>query len=430
MSSENVIDLAIKVLRRYPLCDRCLGRLFAQLGKGLDNAERGRAIKIVIAMEIHRLLSAGTADRALVEELARNCPEVRRVARLFGINVGGSEDAKCYVCGSRIEDLIEKGVEIVSKKLSELGVKRFLVGVIPPRDIVERERELARSLGISTWESVRSELKRVIGKKVRDLYGFTPDFENPQATVIIDLGSGGSWVEVPSLMILGTYWKFGRRISQVPWIGRDGKRRYPLAIEDALQPAAALARGEKAIFHGAGREDVDVRMLGSGRPFVLEVHRPLDRDVEIARLEEAINSFSPWLGFELTMSVRREVIANVKSGRGYKIYRALVLTEKPVTEDDLRYLEEFFRNRVIEQWTPKRVLRRKREALRRRKVICVKTLKIEDRLFESLIKAEGGLYIKELVSGDEGRTKPSFSDVLGMQAECIELDVVYVQKQI
>ena len=28
---------------------------------------------------------------------------------------------------------------------------------------------------------------------------------------------------------------------------------------------------EKTIFHSAGREDVDVRMLGNGRPFVLEM---------------------------------------------------------------------------------------------------------------------------------------------------------------
>lgn len=35
----------------------------------------------------------------------------------------------------------------------------------------------------------------------------------------------------------------------------------------------------------------------------------------------------------------------------------------------------------------------------------------------------GGLYIKELVSGDRGRTRPSFAEVLGREALCIELDV-------
>ncbi|HIP57312.1 MAG TPA: tRNA pseudouridine(54/55) synthase Pus10, partial [Ignisphaera aggregans] len=49
---------------------------------------------------------------------------------------------------------------------------------------------------------------------------------------------------------------------------------------------------------------------------------------------------------------------------------------------------------------------------------------------EALIKCEGGLYVKELVSGDQGRTTPSFSEVLGTEALCVELDVVYVQKHI
>ncbi len=425
----NVVDKVIEILRKYPLCDRCLGRLFAQLGKALDNAERGKALKICAILELHRRILAKEADLEILKEIARNCSLAKPLASSLGIDIS-SKSETCYICGSRIEQLIEYGVKVVKDKLSELNAKRFLVGVIPPKDMVLREREVIASTGVNTWESIRSELKRVIGKRVRDEYGYTPDFEDPQVTVIIDFNSDNVWVEIPSLMILGTYWKFGRRISQVPWIERNGSRRYPLAIEDALQLAAAIAQGEKAIFHGAGREDVDVRMLGSGRPFVLEVHRPLRRDVAIVDLEIEINRFSPWLGFQLEQRVRREVIANVKSSRGYKIYRALVLTKDPVSDEDLKMLEEFFRGKVIEQRTPRRILRRKKDLLRRRKVISVKTLKIMDTLFEALIKAEGGLYIKELISGDEGRTKPSFSDVLGTRAECLELDVVYVQKQI
>ncbi|NPA97596.1 MAG: tRNA pseudouridine(54/55) synthase Pus10 [Crenarchaeota archaeon] len=424
-----VLGKALEVLRRYPLCDRCLGRLFAQLGKGFDNAERGRAIKTCLAMEIHQALSAGTVSVDDVKDVAKSCDEVRRVLETLGISAEAGA-GNCYICGNRLEHLIEWGVEAVKEKLCELGVDRFLVGVVPPSDIVEKEKEVARATGLTTWESVRSELKRVIGKAVRDRYGFKPDFENPCVTIILDMNTMSVRVEVPSLLILGTYWKLGRRISQVPWIEKDGSRRYPLAIEDALQAAAEVARGDKAVFHGGGREDVDVRMLGSGRPFVLEIHRALDHSVDLRIVEEKINSFSPWLGFELEMSVRREVVANVKGSRGYKIYRALVLTERSVSEEDLSMLESFFRGRVVEQWTPKRVLRRKREALRRRKVISVRAMRLDSNLFEALIKAEGGLYIKELISGDDGRTTPSFSEVLNTKAVCLELDVVYVQKQI
>lgn len=425
---SSLIDAAIEILKSYPLCDRCLGRLFAQLGKGLDNVERGRAIKICVAMELHRRLLEGSITREEFELLSRRCGYLKDVAKALGIYNGSDEH--CYICNSRIEKLIEEGVEKVLSELRRLGIKRFLVGVVPPRDVVEREQTIVKRFRLTHWESVRSELKRVIGKIIKERYGYITDFEDPQATIVVNFNDGRTWVEIPSLLILGTYWKLGRRISQVPWIERDGSRRYPLAIEDALQSAAILVRGERSVFHGAGREDVDVRMLGSGRPFVLEICRPIDRDVDIGLIEKVINEYSPWLSFELNMKVRREIVSNVKASRGYKVYRALVATRRAVSEDDLKRLEEFFVNRTIEQRTPTRVLRRKKDVVRRRKVISVRAMLINEFLFESLIKAESGLYIKELISGDEGRTRPSFSEILGTDAVCIELDVLYVQKQI
>ena len=43
-----------------------------------------------------------------------------------------------------------------------------------------------------------------------------------------------------------------------------------------------------------------------------------------------------------------------------------------------------------------------------------------------IVECEGGLYIKELISGDEGRSKPSVSEILGIDAQCIQLDVLEV----
>jgi tRNA pseudouridine synthase 10 len=42
------------------------------------------------------------------------------------------------------------------------------------------------------------------------------------------------------------------------------------------------------------------------------------------------------------------------------------------------------------------------------------------------VHCEGGLYVKELVSGDEGRTVPSLTGTLGIQAKVEDLDVIKV----
>lgn len=43
------------------------------------------------------------------------------------------------------------------------------------------------------------------------------------------------------------------------------------------------------------------------------------------------------------------------------------------------------------------------------------------------VNCEGGLYVKELISGDEGRTNPSLTGLLGYQALVEDLDVVNVE---
>ena len=40
------------------------------------------------------------------------------------------------------------------------------------------------------------------------------------------------------------------------------------------------------------------------------------------------------------------------------------------------------------------------------------------------MRSQHGTYIKEAISSDEGRTKPSIAEWVGAPAECIELDVV------
>ena len=42
------------------------------------------------------------------------------------------------------------------------------------------------------------------------------------------------------------------------------------------------------------------------------------------------------------------------------------------------------------------------------------------------VRAESGTYIKELVSGDGERTRPSLTEVLGIPCTCVALDVLEI----
>ncbi len=433
-SFNNILDVVREILSKYPLCDRCLGRLFAQIGHGYTNTERGYILKHALLYDIvYKLKQHSIEVDDKLKNLVLNLGSIARdLVEDLGLTSEKIEGIQCAICNGVLDKLIEDYAKRVGEILQRSGFKTFIIGVKPPRRIVENELKLVKEFNLSFWESVKNELKREIGKRVRDLYGLKPDFEDPQVIAVIDVDEDSIHLEIPSMLLYGIYWKLGRRISQVPWITKNGRRKYPLSIEDVLQNIVDLFQGERAVFHGAGREDVDVRMLGSGRPFVLEIRKPLNRDVDLATVENKLNSVCPWMKFRLFMRVNRDFIGRLKesSPRSYKVYRALVMTRNPVTPEDLRKLEEFFRDRVVTQRTPTRVLRRKKDLIRRRKVLEVATSMITPTIFEALIRCEGGLYIKELVSGDNGRTTPSFSEVLRTEAMCIELDAVYVQKQI
>ena len=110
----------------------------------------------------------------------------------------------------------------------------------------------------------------------------------------------------------------------------------------------------------------------------------------------------------------------------YKVYNAIVKCDEAFDEDKL---EELTKLNEINQQTPLRVLRRRTDMVRVKHVLSLSYEIIDDRTFSMRIKTEGGLYIKELISGDEGRSNPNVSEILGVNAICEQLDVIEVSEK-
>jgi tRNA pseudouridine synthase 10 len=89
-------------------------------------------------------------------------------------------------------------------------------------------------------------------------------------------------------------------------------------------------------------------------------------------------------------------------------------------------LEENLNGIIVKQQTPLRVVHRRADLTRERYIYEVKVKKVSPKKAEMQIRCQGGLYVKELVSGDEGRTVPSVSELLGNRAKPLKLDVLNV----
>jgi tRNA pseudouridine synthase 10 len=204
---------------------------------------------------------------------------------------------------------------------------------------------------------------------------------------------------------------------------------YPTSVEEIL--AAEVMRdsgGTGHALHGMGREDVDARMLGSGRPFVLEIQEPRRRHLDLDAARDRVNA-SGQVEVDGLVPVTRQDVLAVKSDRADKTYRVLVRFATPVDEAKLKKEMSILEAQPIAQRTPTRVVHRRTDTTRHRSVKRAEVLSTDGTVAELRVTAEAGSYIKELVHGDQGRTKPSLADLLGVACEVLELDVVDVHDE-
>lgn len=418
-----------KILRDgISLCDSCSGRIFGLRGYGLSNEERGKALKTVLLMSSYK--SGSTEfDEELIRLLAETGFRPARIlAEQFGVKFS---EKKCWLCGGisgRYRELAERAAELAK----EYEFNTFLIGCRVPYDVVRREEELWRIYKLADAESLKNEASREIGKIFSEITGKEYSVEKPELTIIVDLGDGAIEVEPAPLFVCGKYRKLVRGLPQNPWPHADDRIRYQTSIEELItKPLVHEAGGEGAKFHAAGREDIDAITLGSGRPFVVEIKYPRKRALNLKKLEETINEKAEGLieveglRFCDRNSVKRiKTLAEIAK----KKYRLRVVFEKPVDEEKLRELEEYFKNIVVSQKTPLRVIHRRADKVRKKVVYSVKAKKISENEVEFIVECQGGFYVKEFVHGDQGRTEPNIAEILDNNVVKIELDVLDIEE--
>ncbi len=375
----DVLKIARAVIRRGPTCDHCLGRQLAHVSTGFTNKERGKILRKLLKSEASK--------------------------------------ARCPVCNDIFKKL-DKYADAAAKRLEKLEFSTFLVGTIMNSDMISSEESLWEDVGIEHCESIKSEINRELGKLIYDRTKKAHDPKNPDITVIINLENERIDLQVSSLYVKGLYKKLVRGIPQTKW------DKYEETVEGiAAAPFMAAAGGDGHSLHASGREDIDARCL-DGRPFVLEIKNPAKRSMDLKKMASQVKKSRKVEISKLEFTDKKEVV-KVKSMRNDKTYLTTVEFSKPVK--GIEKLKELV-GCIVNQRTPQRVEHRRADKIRKRKVISIAWKRINNKNFELQIKGEAGLYIKELVSGDDGRTKPSVTGILDNPALVKTLDVIKIWK--
>ncbi len=429
----SILEIAKKILPEGPICDHCMGRQFASLSTGLTNDERGRAVKLALAMEADKL-SKDEDDNSFLEQLAPSSRNAR-----YSLKNSAKQDGQCWVCLDIFKQLgkwAEKAVEAVDG----LEYSTFLVGTMISGFLSENEEILWAESGTTYGEPIKSELNREVGKLIAAKTGKEVDIKNPDVVITLDIAKEVVYTQIRSLYIAGRYRKLVRGIPQTRWPCRNCRGRgcekcnqtgqqYPESVDELIRgPVIKATGGEDTRFHGSGREDIDALMLGTGRPFVVEALAPKVRSIDVTVIQEEINrEAASKVEVEGLKLVSKELVHELKSTKADKVYKLKVTFSDPVPENTLLSAAEKLTGYQIDQRTPNRVSHRRADLVRKRSVHSMELLEYHEEYSVFKVDCQGGLYVKELVSGDENRTSPSLTELIGVQALVEELDVIDVK---
>ena len=260
-----------KHLVRQGTCDACLGRVGGKRRYGQTLEDAGKGVRDSVLERDSHLASAR------------------------------EDEPLCPFCENLFEE-VDLLADIIFDALEPYDVSRLQLGARFPKDQMEEEEKLRKRLGAGGSDPLKSSLVEEIGKRLKNrLEGVTLVNDKPDVLALIDVLTLTVELDIRAVYVYGRYRKLERGIPQTRWPCRACKGRgcercnqtglqYEKSVQDLVGNAMLdIFQGTEHAFHGMGREDIDGRCLGRGRPFVLEVKEPKKRSFNAEKLAEIIN---------------------------------------------------------------------------------------------------------------------------------------------
>ena len=292
-----------KHLVRIGTCDHCLGRLGGKKRYEQTIAESGAEIRAGVVLRDSHLENART------------------------------EIPLCPFCENLYEeaDLL---ADIIYDAIQPYEATRLQLGARIPKDQIAAEEELRKRLGAGGSDALKSGLVTEIARNLNDrLDGKKLVNDKPQILALIDVLTLTVELDIRAHYLYGRYQKLERGIPQTRWPCRACKGRgcekcdgtglqYKKSVQDLIgNPLLGLFEAKEHAFHGMGREDIDVRCMGQGRPFVIEMKEPKTRTVDLDAAMNSINELAEGsINITGLRSSNRSEVVRVKDTPAEKSY--------------------------------------------------------------------------------------------------------------
>lgn len=349
-------------------------------------------------------------------------------------NANSYNQGDCFVCNNELEN-IDNMVKQACEMIVNENCESFAISTKLPDKWLIREEELWDKK-LSNVESLKNSVNRKLIKSITELSGKKYDPIDGEIRVVFDFNKNKLKNTIANRFIFGKYKKNIAGISQSRWVCKkcngtgcancnETGKNYVSVEEKIGEVFKKHSKCSSYVIHASGREDVDVINI-AGRAFVLELFNVKNMKFDLKRIADEVNQ-EKHVEIEKLKLVNRAAVELISNSHFDKEYEAEIETEKNLVKDDLKPIIDGMI--LLNQRTPIRVAHRRSDLIRQRQIKNIVIDAHNENKLKIRILAEAGTYIKEFITGDEGRTKPSITSLLNCKAKCLNLKVIKIHDE-
>ncbi len=377
---QKIIPIVNQILKKYPLCDNCLGRLFSK--------------------QLHL-----SSNKLLGKKLKKNLNSTQ----------------KCYVCKNLFDNL-NHFLKMMIDVSSNYSFSSFSVGAMIKPSIIDRDDYIRSKYKLKGIDGIKTDVSQELRKSFSRKTKKDIDFLDSDVTFTINFKDESCQLRSKSISLSGRYIKTLRGISQKQkscsnCFGKGCRTCNFHGISEFDSVEGIISKfifekfgGTTAKFTWIGGEDKSSLVLGTGRPFFVKIQNPLKRKIK------STSTKSQFLKITNLKIIRESPKKPLKFNSSIEVK---ISTGDKIDSKNLKKLKDIQKHPVV--------VYEKSGKRSEKKIFSVKYKKNSSNTFTLFIKAEGGLPIKRFVNSDD--VAPGISQILNISCMCQEFDFLDIEVQ-
>ena len=351
---SEITSIVNSILKKYDLCDQCLGRLFSK--------------------QLHL-----SSNKFLGKKLKKNY----------------ISKSKCYVCKDLFCNL-DHFLKLMLDLSSNYEFQTYGVGIIIKPSIVDRDDFIRSKYKLKGIDSIKTDIAKELIKLFTKKTQKIMDPFDPEITFTINLKDESCQLRSKSIVISGRYVKSKRGYTQKQkscdnCSGKGCRICNFHGISEFESVEGVISKlifkkfgGTTTKFTWIGGEDKSSLVLGNGRPFFVKIKNPSKRKPKLSDKEfDFVSLFNLKLIGE---SPKKPLNFNSK-------IKIKISTSLPINSKNLKKLKDLTTTPiVIYENSGKRY---------EKKIFGLKYTKNSDNVFTMTVIAEGGFPVKRFVVGND-----------------------------